>query len=117
MVLVMNGQEYKVNTTLRVAFQMQSEFGHKPYMQILQDVDKLKLEQQIKLLYIGFNLANPNVMTFQQFLDYWLDNGAFLGITKKMAELVEAITYNGMTPEEIEASKKEGAGDDVPATV
>ena len=115
MILTMNGQDYEVKTTLRVAYQMQAEFGHKPYMQILQDVDKLKLEQQIKLLYIGFNLANPNVMTFQQFLDYWLDNGAFLGITKKMAELVEAITYNGMTKEEIEAAKKAGAGDDEPA--
>lgn len=113
--IVINGQEYSMKTSLRVAYQMQAEFGHKPYMQILQEVDKMKLEQQIKLLYISFNLANPNTMTFNQFLDYFLDEGAFVQVTKKMAELIEAITYNGMSPEEIEASKKDTAGVDVPA--
>ncbi len=115
--IVINGQEYPMKTSLRVAYQLQSEFGHKPYMQILQEVDKMKLEQQIKLLYISFNLANPNVMTFNQFLDYFLDEGAFVQVTKKMAELIEAITYNGMSPEEIEASKKGIAGGDAPAMV
>lgn len=109
MVIKFQGQEYEVSTTLRVAFIIQSKFNHKPYMQIFQDIQNMKLEEQVRMLFVAFDLKNPNVATEKQFLDEVLDNWNLNMITRKVAELVEAITFNGMSEEEIAEVKNQTA--------
>ena len=69
----------------------------------------MKLEEQIRMLFVAFDLKNPNVATEQQFLDEVLDNWNLNMITRKVAELVEAITFNGMSEEEIAEIKNQAA--------
>lgn len=109
MVIKFQGQEYEVSTTLRVAFIIQSRFNQKPYMQIFQDIQNMKLEEQVRMLFVAFDLKNPNVATEKQFLDEVLDNWNLNMITRKVAELVEAITFNGMSEEEIAEVKNQAA--------
>ena len=109
MVVKFQGQEYEVSTTLRVAFTIQNRFNHKPYMQIFQDIQNMMLEEQVRMLFVAFDLKNPNVATEKQFLDEVLDNWNLNMITRKVAELVEAITFNGMSEEEIAEVKNRTA--------
>lgn len=104
--ITFKGQEYTLCTTLRTAYNIQNQFGHKPYLSVFNDLDKMVLEQQIKLLYIAFNLANPNVCTEKEFLDEMLDTGSIITINTTIGKLVEAISFNGLSDEEIEERKK-----------
>lgn len=101
------GEEYELSTKLRVAYEIQNKFGHKPYMEIFQDIQTMKLEDQIKMIYVAFNLMNPDVCTETVFREEVFDSWNLTIITQTIANLVEAITFNGMSPEEIAARKKE----------
>ena len=101
------GEEYELSTKLRAAFEMQSKFGHKPYMEIFQDVQTMKLEEQIKMIYVSFNLMNPNICSETDFRNELLDNWNLTDVTSTIAKLIEAITFNGMSPEEVAQRKKE----------
>lgn len=109
MVIKYDGIEYEVSCSLRVAYTIQSRFNHQSYMKIFQNIQDMKLEEQIRMLYIAFSLKNPDVCSEQAFLDYVLDNWNLNLTTRKVAELVENITFNGMSPEEIETQKKAAA--------
>lgn len=109
MTIDFQGTTYEVATTLRVAYVLQSRFNHKPYMQIFQDIQGMKLEEQVRLLYTAFSIKNPDICTEQQFLDFVLDNWNLQQISKKVAELIEGITFQGMSDEEIAETKKSAA--------
>ena len=101
------GSTYPLATTLRVAYAIQGKFNHKPFNQIFQEIDNLGIDGQLKLLYTAFNLANPNVATEQEFINYWLDHGNLSAISVTMAKLIEGITFNGMSPDEVAQRKNE----------
>lgn len=100
-----NGQEYPVCTTLRAAKQIQASFGHKPYMDLFKGFASMSIEDQIKILYTPFNLANPGVMSLAQFTDYVLDTWGVYEIIDKTSDIIDAITTGGLTEEEV-AEKK-----------
>lgn len=101
------GEEYPLATTLRVAYAIQGKFNHKPYAQIFQELDTLGIDGQLKLLYTAFNLANPNVATEAEFINYHLDHGNLSEINVLIAKLLEGITFNGLSPEEVARRKNE----------
>ena len=109
MVIKFQGQDYEVATTLRVAFTIQSRFNHKPYMQIFQDIQNMPLEEQVRMLFVAFDLKNPNTVTEKQFLDEVLDNWNLYMITTNVANLIESITFNGMSEEEMAEIKNPAA--------
>jgi hypothetical protein len=100
-----NGQDYPVNTSLRAAKQIPATFGHKPYMDLFRGFASMSIEDQIKILYTPFNLANPNVMSLAQFTDYILDTWGIYEIIDKTSDIIDAITAGGLSEEEV-AEKK-----------
>ena len=80
MTTTINGTEYNLSTTLRVAYKVQGQHNHKPYSEILSSVCEMPLEQQIDILYLAFKIGNPEVAkTFsrEMFRCYILDNNEF----------------------------------------
>lgn len=100
------GQEYVLCTTLRTAYTIQNQFGHKPYLKVFNELDNMVLEQQVRLLYIAFNLANPDVCTEKEFFEDMLDSGSIIALNTTIAKLIEAISFNGLSEEEIAERKK-----------
>lgn len=107
-----DGTEYPLATTLRVAYMVQGENNHKPYSQVFSDLGDMPIESQIGILYCAFKVANPNVlMTKQRFLDYYLDNMNIKKIMEQLKVLIQAIT--GVGDDEI-AATTEAADTQVP---
>lgn len=99
-------QEYPMSDTLRVAYKMQSAFGHKPYMSIFSSMGELPVEKQIQILFIAFDMANPGKTTQLEFTEYCLDNLGMQQFMDALEELMDSIMYRGLTPEE-RARKKD----------
>lgn len=111
MTIMFKDVEYPVADSLRVIYMLQKEFNHKPYLEIFSGMDKMPLEQQVSLLYVAFNLANPGVATKGEFLEYVLDNMGMSVFQKKLEELMDAIMFHGLSPEERSAKKAELLGE------
>ena len=76
----LNGSEYTLACTLRVAYELQNQHNHAAYSKILSEVGNMPLEQQLDFLYIAFRIANPEVaktFTKEMFRLYILDNEEF----------------------------------------
>lgn len=89
-----HGTEYSLNSTLRVAYEIQGLNGHKPYLEIFQGIDKMLIEKQIEILYVAFKLDNPEVaktMPFQMFLSYYLENFTLKQVMDQLSQIVKAI--------------------------
>ena len=86
------GIEYSLANTLRVAYKVQGCNNHKPYSQVFKEVGDATLEKQIEVLFCAFQVANPNVpMKFQTFLDHYLDNYTLRDVLAQVKEVVEGI--------------------------
>lgn len=88
------GTEYPLATTLRVAYKVQGQNGHKPYTEIFSQMGNMPIEKQIGILYAAFEVANPTAIfeiTHQKFLDYYLDNYNVSVIMGQMKEVVSGI--------------------------
>lgn len=98
-----NGTDYPLATTLRVAYMVQGENNHRPYSKVFSDLGDMPIESQIGILYCAFKVANPNeLMTKQRFLDYYLDNMNIKQIMEQLKVLIQAIT--GVSDEDIKAA-------------
>lgn len=111
MVFKFKDEEYEMRETLRVAYAIQTANGHKPYSKVFAEMGDMPIESQIGVLYVSFNLQNPNVATKQEFLDYCLDNYGLDGIMEKLTELMDGIMYFGLSPEEKAAKKAKEAAE------
>lgn len=85
--IMFKGTEYPLATTLRVAYKIQGQNDHKPYMQIFEGMFEMTIEKQIGMLYAAFACANPTeakTVKEQEFVDYCLDN---MNLTEMMTIL------------------------------
>ena len=76
----LNGNEYPLACNLRVAYVLQNQHNHESYSSILSRVGEMPLEQQIDILYIAFQVANPETaktFTREMFRTYILDHDEF----------------------------------------
>ena len=76
----LNGNEYPLACNLRVAYVLQNQHNHESYSSILSRVGDMPLEQQIDILYIAFQVANPETaktFTREMFRTYILDHDEF----------------------------------------
>lgn len=86
------GTEYSLANTLRVAYKVQGCNNHKPYSQVFKEVGDATLEKQIEVLFCAFQVANPeSKMKFQEFLDHYLDNFSLRDVLAQVKEVVEGI--------------------------
>ena len=86
-----NGTEYTLDTTLRVAYQVQGMNNHRPYSKVFEELGDMTLEKQIEILYVAFRVANPEIAkTFTQmmFFDYYLEH---FNLKEVMAQLKAVI--------------------------
>lgn len=102
-------QEVKLASTLRVAFNVQSKFGHKPYMEIFAGINDLGVDKQITILYEAYKVANRDEETKLsevEFLNEVLDNIGAVELTLLLSELVNSIMYANLTPEDVQRKKE-----------
>ena len=106
MIIELSGKEYEIAKSLRVAFEMQKDFGKLPYMKIFEEITDRPLEDQIKMIYVAFRIKNPNVMTKDEFIDLVLDEWTLDGVWDVINKLMNAITgKKDKEPTEVEEEK------------
>lgn len=99
-----NGVEYNLATSLRVAYAVQGQHNHAPYSKIFSELGDMCIEDQIGILYEAFKIANPDVpMNKATFLSYYLDNFKLKEVIKQAGAVIKEIVG-----EEDEASKTAG---------
>lgn len=90
MKIIINGTEYDVAATLRVAYKLQGYNNHKPYMEIIRGIGDMPVEKQIEIMYAAFEVANPEatqIYTLQKFREYYLDHVT----AKELLDQVQAV--------------------------
>ena len=101
-VVNINGIEYPLDTTLRVAYRIQGANDHKPYSKVFSEIGDMLLEKQIEILYLAFQIANPEAAkTFnqQQFLAYYLEHFTLKEVMAQLEGVVKAILGDEEEPE------------------
>lgn len=110
--LTINGTEYELAATLRVAYKAQGEHNHKSYMEVFQSIPEMTIEQQIKIIYIAFAIKNAEEaktdLKWTNFLDYMLDNST----AGEVLELLNDITGKILGEDYIERAKEQNEGDE-----
>lgn len=92
MIVTINGVDYTLATTLRVAYKVQGQHNHKAYSKVFAEIGDMSLEEQIGILFAAFQVANPEVkMTQAQFLDHYLDNYTLKILMDQVKEVIEGI--------------------------
>lgn len=89
-----NGTDYELSTKLRVAYEVQGCYNHKPYAEVFKDIGDMTLEQQIEILFVAFRVANPDMaLTFDKkaFLDYYLNNFKLRQVMDQLSGVVKGI--------------------------
>lgn len=111
--VAINGTEYELSTKLRVAYKVQGQNGHKPYAVIFQNIETMTLEKQIEILYAAFEVANPdqiNLITFQKFLDAYLDNYDVTYIMDQLQDVIGGILGKDLKEETEKKQRDATAG-------
>lgn len=120
MFTVIDGQEYPLATTLRVAYMVQGQHNHKPYTEVFKGIGDMTVEDQIGILYAAFCCANPGVQdiktgkmrpqfTRDEFQNYYLDNYNLKDLMDQLQEVIQGIM--GTTAEEFEEAARADASD------
>lgn len=107
-----DGVEYPLATTLRVAYQVQGQHNHKAYSKVFADIGDMTIEDQIGILFCAFQVGNPNVqMLKQSFINYYLDNMNLKQIMDQLKAVIQEITgfEEPAEPAKAEAAKTEAA--------
>lgn len=101
---------YELSKRLRVAYKIQGAHAHKSYQQVFEGIGDMGLEKQIEIIFYSFQDANPTSdINKQQFTELFLDNYGLAQLMTLLGEIVEGITYNGMSEDEVEELKKKQA--------
>lgn len=88
-----NGAEYTLATSLRVAYKVQGQHNHKPYSKVFADIGDMCIEDQIGILFCAFQVGNPDVLlTKQTFVDYYLDHMNLKQIMDQLKAVIQEIT-------------------------
>lgn len=89
-----NGQDYPLAATLRVAFKVQGQHNHKPYAEVFKNIGDMTVEEQIGIIYAAFECGNPEVAQFwtrAKFQDYYLDNLNLKDLLDQLQTLIKNI--------------------------
>ena len=108
MYTIINGVEYPLATTLRVAYLIQGQHNHKPYAEVFKDIGDMTIEDQIGIIYCAFKCANSDsniTMSKQSFVDYYLDNFTLREVLGQLQEIVKGIMGEDLTEEDVPANE------------
>lgn len=108
--VIINGQEYELATTLRVAYKVQGQHNHKAYSKVFSEVGDMTLEEQIGILFCAFQVANPAVkMTQGDFLNYYLDHFKMKEVLDQLKQVIQEVM--GVEDEDAETPQNPETGD------
>lgn len=111
LVVVMNGTEYQLAATLRVAYKIQGLNNHKAYTEIFSEVSRMPIEKQIEVIYVAFSIANPDLaktVSFNVFLDYCLDNFDVGQIMEMLTSVINGILGKDLIEKAVQAEQSNG---------
>lgn len=92
MIVNINGVDYPLAATLRVAYKVQGQHNHKAYSKVFAEIGDMTLEDQIGIMFAAFQVANPEVkMTQDQFLNYYLDHYNLKIMLDQVKEVIQGI--------------------------
>lgn len=89
-----NGTEYPLATTLRVAYKIQGQHNHKPYTEVFKNMGDMHVEDQVGMVYAAFECANPQeVFTLKRkdFENYYLDNYNLKYLMDQLQSIIKGI--------------------------
>ena len=110
-----NGVEYPLASTLRVAYKVQGQHNHKPYTEVFKSIGDMHLEDQIGLLYAAFECANPTEVfkiKREDFLNSYLDTYNLKVMMEHIQSVIEGIMGKDFFEEETSEGATETAGDE-----
>lgn len=113
MYTTINGVEYPLATTLRVAYLVQGQHNHKPYAEVFKDIGDMTIEDQIGIIYCAFKCANADstvVISKQSFIDYYLDNFTLREVLNQLQEIVKGIMGEDLIEEAADADAPANEG-------
>lgn len=93
-VTIINGTEYPLDSTLRVAYKVQGANDHKPYSKIFSEMGDMTLEKQIEILWLAFQIANPDVaktMGQMNFLNYYLEHFTLKEVMNQLQAVIKNV--------------------------
>lgn len=108
MTLKIVDREFDFNCKLGTCIKIKNKFG-KNYNQIINDIDKLDVNDLIKLLYCGLDKEQ---ISEDDFRSYLLDNCGMGDLYDYVSWFIKQLQYPGLTEDEIEKKlieKKEKA--------
>jgi hypothetical protein len=89
-----NGREYPLATTLRVAYKIQGQHNHKPYTEVFKQMGDMHVEDQIGIMYAAFECANPKealTLKRKDFENYYLDNYNLKDLMNQLQGVIKGI--------------------------
>ena len=89
-----NGVDYTLDTTLRVAYKVQGMNNHKPYSKVFEELGDMLLEKQIEILYAAFQIANPEFareFTQNMFFNYYLEHFTLKEVMAQLKAVVQGV--------------------------
>lgn len=118
----LQGEEFPLSSKLRVAYIIQGQHGHKPYIEIFENLQTMPLQDQIRILFAAFKVANPDLCvqpgqrnvgvglwTEQAFIDAVLDDedislGSMLNLVRDLLQALMSIPSEPIPEEEVPAT-------------
>ncbi len=89
-----NGVDYPLDTTLRVAYKVQGMNNHQPYSKVFEELGDMLLEKQIEILYVAFQIANPEFareFTQSMFFNYYLEHFNLKEVMAQLKSVVQGV--------------------------
>ena len=105
---MINGTEYPLATTLRVAYKIQGQHNHKPYTEVFKQMGDMHVEDQIGIMYASFECANPQeaiMIKRKDFENYYLDNYNLKDLMDQLQGVIKGIMGEDFFEEEEETSE------------
>ena len=91
-------KELELNVKLGVTIKIRKKFN-KPFNQVLSSLDKMDIDDYIKLLYCG---VKEDEMSLEDFRDLIYDNLGMMELYELIEKFIKKIQYPGLTEEEID---------------
>lgn len=111
MTILINGVEYPLATTLRVAYKVQGQHNHEPYSRVFERIGEMTVEEQIGIVYAAFTCANAQESaTFPEpmFRNYMLDHFNLRELLDLMQGIIKGVMGED-TSEKVDTSTVEDA--------
>ena len=103
MTLKIANREYDFDCKLRTCIRIKGKFG-KNYNELINDIEKLDVNDLISLLYCGLNKEEVDE---KEFKDYLLDNCGMGDLYDYVTWFIKQLQYPGLTEDEIEKKLQE----------